>query len=107
MKLGILTVMALAIVSTGCVTGIGTKMSQATIDELQAGKGKLSKEQVRAKIGGAPQAQLSREGMECDSYAYTGHINYFIFSKPDISQSYNFCYDKTTSVLKAVDGMQK
>lgn len=103
-KVFVLCLISLGLV--GCVTGIGKKMSQSTIDEIQAGKGKLTKAQVREKIGALPQAELDREGMRCDSYAYSGVINYFVFSKADVAQSYNFCYDKT-DVLSRVDGMQR
>lgn len=100
----ILIVFSVLLVS--CTTGMGKKMSQSTIDEIQAGKGKLSRDEVRKKIGAAPQTQLQREGMMCDSYAYTGVTNYILFSKQDKGQSYNFCYDSKTQILVQVDGIQ-
>ncbi len=104
MKKLVLVCASLLLVS--CTTGIGKKMSQSTIDEIQAGKGKLTRDEVRKKVGAAPQTQLEREGMQCDSYAYSGIVNYFIFSKADQSQSYNFCYDAKTQILTKVDGLQ-
>ncbi len=104
MKFGLLVLSSLVLVS--CATGIGKKMSQTTLDEIEAGKGTLTRDEVRTKIGAAPMAQIEREGMSCDSYTYSGIVNYFIFTKQDKSQSYNFCYDTKTLVLKRVDGMQ-
>lgn len=104
--MGKFILVALSLVFASCTTGIGKKMSQSTIDEIQAGKGKLTREDVRKKIGAAPQTQLQREGMMCDSYAYSGITNYIVFSKQDKSQSYNFCYDSKTQVLVQVDGLQ-
>lgn len=104
--MGKFILIAVSFVLVGCTTGIGKKMSQSTIEEIQAGKGKLSRDEVRKKIGAAPQTQLQREGMTCDSYAYSGVTNYIIFSKQDKSQSYNFCYDAKTQILVQVDGLQ-
>lgn len=87
-----------------CTTGIGKKISQNTLDEIQSGKGKLTRNEVRKKIGATPVAQLEREGYQCDSYTYTGMTNYFIFTKSEPGQSYNFCYD-SKEVLNKVDGM--
>lgn len=103
MKLSLLVLASLFLF--GCATGIGKKISQETLDQLQAGKGKLTKDQVRAKIGAPPIAQLEREGLMCDSYTYSGMVNYFIFTTSDKAQSYNFCYDNTDK-LKKVDGLQ-
>lgn len=104
--MGKFVLIALSTLLVSCTTGIGKKMSQSTIDEIQAGKGKLTRDEVRKKIGAAPQTQLQREGMNCDSYAYSGVTNYILFSKQDKSQSYNFCYDSKTQVLVQVDGLQ-
>lgn len=100
----ILIVVSFALAS--CATGIGKKMPQSTIDEIQAGKGKLTRDDVRKKIGAAPIAQLQREGMMCDSYTYSGFTNYLLFTQQDKSQSYNFCYDSKTQILAVVDGLQ-
>lgn len=104
--MGKFILIATALFAVSCTTGIGKKMSQNTIDEIQAGKGKLTRDQVRQKIGAAPQTQMQRENMMCDSYAYSGVVNYFIFTKQDKSQSYNFCYDSKSQVLVQVDGLQ-
>jgi hypothetical protein len=101
-----LFLLSLSLVFVSCSTGIGKKMSQETIDSIQAGKGKMTRDDVRKKIGAAPQTQMEREGMQCDSYAYSGFTNYFLFTTADKSQSYNFCYDTKTQVLTRVDGLQ-
>ncbi len=40
----------------------------------------------------------------CDTYACSGVVNYFLFTVPDKSQSYAFCYD-TAGFLKEVSGV--
>lgn len=103
--MGKLVLVALSVVFVSCTTGMGKKMSQSTIDEIQAGKGKLSRSDVRTKIGASPQTQIQRGDLVCDSYTYTGMTNYFIFTKQDKGQSYNFCYDQNNTLVQ-VDGMQ-
>jgi hypothetical protein len=98
----ILSIALVSIIATGCATGIGRKMSQEEIDSVK--EGQTTRSEVR-KVFGAPIAQLNREGLECDSYTYTGVVNYFLFTKQDKAQSYNFCYDKSQVVQKK-DGIQ-
>ncbi len=100
----VLLLCVIGLLGASCATGMGKKMSQQTIDEIQAGKGKLTRDEVRKKIGAAPQTQMARDGMECDSYAYTGVVNYFLFTVQDKSQSYAFCYKN--GVLVTADGIQ-
>ena len=104
MKLSILLI-GLMLLITSCATGMGKKIPQNTLDEIQSGKGKLTKAKVRKMIGAPPQVQNSRGKLRCDSYAYTGVVNYFLFTKRDKGQSFVFCYDKK-DVLREVDGMQ-
>ncbi|MBC7690980.1 MAG: outer membrane protein assembly factor BamE [Methylotenera sp.] len=97
-----LSLFLVSIMATGCATGVGRKMSQDELDSVK--EGHTTKNEVR-KMFGAPMAQLNREGLECDSYTYSGMVNYVVFTKQDKAQSYNFCYDKGQIVQKK-DGIQ-
>ena len=93
---------AVALLTNACATGIGRKMDQTELDSIK--EGKTTKSEVRQMFG-APMMSNQREGMECDSYTYSGVVNYFIFTKQDKAQSFNFCYDKGGTVQKK-DGIQ-
>lgn len=99
------SLVVISVVSSACATGIGKKISTETLQELREGKGKLTKTDVRAKIGTGPQAQVERDGLTCDSYVYSGMTNYILFTVPDKAQSFNFCYDNSEKLQK-VDGVQ-
>ena len=93
---------AVALLTNACATGVGHKMAQADLDKIK--EGSTTRDQVRSMFG-PPMTQMNRESLECDSYAYTGVVNYGVFTKQDKAQSYNFCYDKS-GVVQKKDGLQ-
>jgi hypothetical protein len=97
-----LAAMLAILIHTGCATGVGRKISDDELTSVRVGK--TTRDEVHHNFG-SPIAQLNREGLECDSYTYTGVVNYFVFTKQDKAQSFNFCYDSKGVVAKK-DGIQ-